>query len=75
MGPIRGGVVRAPAPSLVEVTGVDGVEHLVRDEAMAAGRLAGRYRAVCDAEVYSASLAAAPCELCRSCARYRRAVR
>lgn len=44
-----------------------GVEHLVSDEAMAAGRRAGRYVAACGAEVIAASLTAPEFSRCRRC--------
>ncbi len=59
------------APVLRAVTGVDGVAHLVTDQAMAAGRSAGRYMAVCDTEVIAASLTTPESEYCRRCRRWR----
>ncbi|HEX2300270.1 MAG TPA: hypothetical protein VHH34_17455 [Pseudonocardiaceae bacterium] len=41
--------------------------HLVTDEAMAAGRPQGRYRAVCGCEVLASSLTAEESGYCRSC--------
>lgn len=42
--------------------------HLVRDDAVVAGRLVGRYVAVCGAVVLAASLTAPGDKDCRSCA-------
>ncbi|MGH3910655.1 MAG: hypothetical protein ACRDRM_07465, partial [Pseudonocardiaceae bacterium] len=60
------------APVRHAVTGVDGVAHLVTDDAMATGRTAGRYMAVCDTEVIAASLTTPESGYCRHC-RQRRA--
>jgi hypothetical protein len=43
------------------------VVHLVTDTAMAAGRLAGRYAALCGCEVIAASLTAPDRHHCRTC--------
>jgi hypothetical protein len=59
-----------PAARLT-VTDVAGVEHLVTDAAMAAGRRAGRYAAVCGAEVIAASLTAPESSRCRRCRTVR----
>lgn len=45
-----------------------GRTHLVRDDALVAGRLAGRYVAVCEAVVLAASLTAPGDTYCRLCA-------
>ncbi|MCA1672570.1 MAG: hypothetical protein LC799_10325 [Actinobacteria bacterium] len=47
------------------------VAHLGTDEAMAAGRRTGRYRAVCGCEVLASSLAAEESGHCRDCRRWR----
>lgn len=60
----------SPAAPLT-VTGADGTAHLVTEHAMAAGRRAGRYAAVCGAEVLAASLTAVERSHCRSCANRR----
>ncbi len=44
-----------------------GLTHLVSDEAMAAGRRAGRYVAACGAEVLAGSLTAPESGRCRRC--------
>ncbi|MGH3815558.1 MAG: hypothetical protein ACRDUV_24425 [Pseudonocardiaceae bacterium] len=61
----------APGAVLLAVTGIDGTAHLVTDEAMAAGRAAGRYLAVCDAVVLAASLITPESGHCRKCWRWR----
>jgi hypothetical protein len=53
--------------ALLAVTDADGIAHLVTDAAMAAGRRAGRYAAVCGAEVIAASLTAPEFSRCRGC--------
>jgi hypothetical protein len=63
--------VSAPAVVLFEVTDTDGTAHLVTEEAMAAGRPAGRYRAACGSEVLAASLTTPERGYCRSCRRGR----
>lgn len=65
----------APVVALIAVTSVDRVEHLVRDDAMAAGRSRGRYVALCGTTVLSASLATVERERCDSCRRHTGAVR
>lgn len=50
------------------VSDTAGVVHLVTEEAMAAGRLAGCYRAVCGSAVLAASLTTPERGSCRSCA-------
>ena len=65
---------RAQARRVVPVFAVTdnaGVEHLVTEEAMAVGRLSGRYRAGCGSEVLAASLTMPDCGRCRSCRRCR----
>ncbi|MGH7929731.1 MAG: hypothetical protein ACREQV_18265 [Candidatus Binatia bacterium] len=47
-----------------------GRTHLVRDDAVVAGRGAGRYVAVCEAVVLAASLTAPGGKYCRSCAAW-----
>ena len=61
----------APALVLFTVTGTDGVAHLIAEDAMAAGRRAGRYLAVCGAQVLAASLTSPEHGRCRSCRRWR----
>ena len=58
--------------TLLTVTDVAGLEHLVTDEALAAGRRAGRYIAVCKSEVIAASLTTPETGHCEGC-RQRRA--
>lgn len=58
-------------PVLHAVIGVDGLAHLVIDEAMAAGRSAGRYHAVCGGEVLAGSLTTPETGYCRLCRRWR----
>jgi hypothetical protein len=58
-------------PALLAVTDVDGITHLVTDEAMAAGRRYGRYNAVCDGHVLAASLTMPESGRCRACRRWR----
>lgn len=53
------------------VTDVGGTTHLVTDEAMAAGRPAGCYRAVCGTHVLAASLTAPESDRCRACRAWR----
>jgi hypothetical protein len=53
------------------VTDNAGVEHLVTEEAMAAGRPIGRYVAVCGAPVLAASLTTPECSSCRACRHWR----
>jgi hypothetical protein len=55
--------------ALVAVTDTSGVVHLVTDEAMAAGRAAGRYWAICGYPVLSASLTAPERQRCSLCLR------
>lgn len=57
--------------ALLAVTDVEGIEHLVTDAAMAAGRRVGRYVAVCDAEVIAASLTMPESGHCRACRQWR----
>lgn len=63
-----------PAPMAIEMTdGYTNVTHQVTDEAMAEGRRAGgRYRAICGAQVLSASLATPVQRHCPRCAMWRR---
>lgn len=49
------------------VTDVAGVEHLVTDEAMAAGRPTGCYTAECGDEILAGSLTAPESSRCRRC--------
>ncbi|MGH3904303.1 MAG: hypothetical protein ACRDTE_08950 [Pseudonocardiaceae bacterium] len=58
-------------PVLVAVTGAGGIAHLVRVEAMAAGRRVGCYGAVCGADVLAASLTEPESGRCRACRRWR----
>ena len=60
------------APVLVAVTDArTSIAHLVRLEAMAAGRTRGIYAAVCDAEVVASSLTVEESGRCRHCRRWR----
>ncbi|HEX2298568.1 MAG TPA: hypothetical protein VHH34_08635 [Pseudonocardiaceae bacterium] len=59
----------APGVTLLEVTDTAGTTHLVTDEAMAAGRAAGRYLARCDAVILAASLTTPESRPCRACCR------
>ncbi|MCA1672790.1 MAG: hypothetical protein LC799_11495 [Actinobacteria bacterium] len=63
--------MNAPGTALLAVTDIDGTAHLVTDEAMAAGRAAGRYLAVCDAVVLAASLTTPESGHCKKCRRWR----
>jgi len=56
---------------LLAVTGAGGTAHLVTAEAMADGRRAGRYRAVCEADVLAAGLTEPESGRCRACRRWR----
>lgn len=60
----------ATVPRLVALTDVyTGAAHLVTDEAMAAGRrAAGRYVAICGADMLPASLTAPERRICPHCA-------
>lgn len=49
-----------------------GRAHLVTDEAMVAGRRAGRYATVCETVVLAASLTAAPNGFCLGCREWAR---
>ncbi|MGH4012431.1 MAG: hypothetical protein ACRDSL_00520 [Pseudonocardiaceae bacterium] len=60
-----------PRVPLLAVTDIGGTTHLVTEAAMAAGRPAGRYIAVCDTEVLAASLTAPESGHCRFCCRWR----
>jgi hypothetical protein len=53
--------------ALLAVTDVEGIEHLVTDAAMAAGRRVGRYVAAYGTEVLAASLTAPETTRCRRC--------
>jgi hypothetical protein len=59
----REGTTR-PAARLT-VTDVAGIEHLVTDEAMAAGRPTGRYTAACGDEILAGSLTAPESSRCK----------
>ena len=60
--------VRETTARLIEVTDARSrLAHLVSDEAMAAGRRAGCYVAVCGFEVLASSLTAEESGLCRRC--------
>ncbi len=62
----------AAEPHLIPLTDVrTGGAHLVTHEAAAAGRPAGRYRAVCGAIVLAASLTTPERASCRACERWR----
>lgn len=58
-------------PGIELVDGSTKVAHRVSSEALLAGRRAGRYVALCGAELLSASLTAPACEQCRRCADAR----
>ena len=61
------GLALAP-PRVVTVTDArTGDEHLVTDDAIAAGLRAGRYHAVCGEMVLAASLTTEPAHHCRTC--------
>ena len=51
------------------VTDTKGTAHLVTDDAMVAGRPAGRYAAVCGTKVVPASLTVLESSYCRTCWR------
>lgn len=57
--------------ALLAVTDAEGIEHLVTDVAMVAGRRAGRYVAACGADVIAASLTAPEFGRCRACRQQR----
>jgi len=57
--------------TLRAVTDIGGTTHLVTDEAMAAGRRAGCYRAVCGSHLLAASLTTPESGHCRSCRGWR----
>jgi len=63
--------VSAPGAALPAVTDTAGTAHLVTDDAMAAGRAAGCYLAVCGAVVLAASLTTPESGHCRACRRWR----
>lgn len=65
----RGDTARPVA--LRAVTDVEGMTHLVTDEAMAAGRRAGCYAAVCGAHVLAASLTVPDTSRCQDCRTWR----
>ena len=56
--------------ALVMVDARTAVAHLVTDEAMAAGRRAGRYTAACRTVVLAGSLTQDSDDYCRSCAAW-----
>jgi hypothetical protein len=73
LGRVSGSRTVAPSPVLVvPVTDADGLMHLVTDAAMSLGRGAGRYRAMCGANVLTASLTTPERGYCRSCREARR---
>lgn len=55
------------AARAIEVTDPSGCTHLVAEERFAAGCRSGRYIALCDAPVVSASLTVESGVLCRRC--------
>ncbi|MCA1673645.1 MAG: hypothetical protein LC799_16075 [Actinobacteria bacterium] len=55
--------------ALLAVTDAEGIEHLITEAAMTAGRRAGRYTAACGDEVLAASLTAPESGHCRACRR------
>ncbi|MGH4010892.1 MAG: hypothetical protein ACRDTH_22495 [Pseudonocardiaceae bacterium] len=60
------------APVLLAVTDAQtSLAHLVTVQAMAAGRLHGRYTAVCGYPVLAASLTAPASGSCQDCRRWR----
>lgn len=61
----------AQSVTLRAVTDVGGLTHLVSDEAIAAGRRAGCYAAVCGNHVLAASLTALESGRCQDCRRLR----
>jgi hypothetical protein len=65
------GLVAAESILFVMTDARTGVAHLVTDDAAAAGRRAGRYRAMCGADVLAASLTTPESGYCRSCAHWR----
>lgn len=64
---------RRAVPPVVWVTGVDGADHAVADEVMAATVAAGtgEYRALCDAVVLPASMLVPPARRCPRCVSVR----
>jgi hypothetical protein len=71
----RRGAMHPPVPSLHQhrpmriVDARTSMEHLVTDESVAAHRHAGRYLAVCGAQVLAASLTAPQRSRCPACMR------
>jgi len=63
--------MNAPVLALFAVTDTEGVAHLVTENAMVAGRSAGRYLAVCDTQILAASLTTPEHGYCRLCRRWR----
>ncbi len=61
-----------PCPVVPITDARTGSAHLVTDEAMAAGRRAGRYVAVCDDEALAGSLTAEADTFCLSCREWAR---
>jgi hypothetical protein len=55
------------SPVLTEVTDIGGVVHLVSDNSMQAGRVVGRYAALCGCEVLAASLTEPERRHCADC--------
>lgn len=64
---------RSTVPPMVWVTGVDGADHAVADEVMAATVAAGtgEYRALCEAVVLPASMLVPPARRCPRCVSVR----
>jgi hypothetical protein len=64
---------RSTVPPVVWVTGVDGADHAVADEVMAATIAAGsgEYRAWCEAVVLPASMLVPPARQCSGCVSAR----
>lgn len=69
---MAGGVVSSPLRS-VWVTAVDGADHAVTDDEMAAGRVHGRYVALCGVRVVAVAMATAPGRRCERCLVFLRA--
>lgn len=61
----------APVVLRYTVTDTERIAHLVTDDAMAAGRPAGRYVAVCGTEVLPASLTVPESRRCPACTERR----
>lgn len=60
----------SPPLLVITMTGNDGLQHYVTDDAAVQGRRAGRYVTVCGREIVAASLCAPDGVTCSSCASW-----